>query len=307
MLAQPLLAGDRAAFLGGHDLLARPRRAWPRASRAAGDRVALGESLGARRGSALRRARSGRRARSSRRRARARASPRRTAPCDRPRCTARAGRGPSRASSRGPRCPWSGAPCSVPGSTRGPCVALKASCAARGTRGGFTRIDQDTRLMPRRLLAGIVSTSLPAASRISSLIGPKRWRAALVVGDHGAARRIRARRRSRRPRPSRPARASAAGRAGRAGTPPASRAASALSARSGVMSSTIQMPRPCVAITRSWSRGWTCEVAHRDAREVAALELRPGARRRRSRSTARTRCRRRAASGSTTSSLMTWA
>ena len=37
----------------------------------------------------------------------------------------------------------------------------------------------------------------------------------------------------------------------------------------------IQMPRPCVAITRSCSRGWTGQVAHRDRREVAALELRP--------------------------------
>src|SRR5438270_405951 len=38
------------------------------------------------------------------------------------------------------------------------------------------RIVQDTRLSPRRLVAGMVSTSLPCASRTSSRMGPKRCR-----------------------------------------------------------------------------------------------------------------------------------
>jgi hypothetical protein len=38
----------------------------------------------------------------------------------------------------------------------------------------FTRIDHVTRLMPRRALAGIVSTTAPFESSTCSLIGPKR-------------------------------------------------------------------------------------------------------------------------------------
>src|SRR5205814_7313028 len=65
----------------------------------------------------------------------------------------------------------------VPGRTRGPCEALNATCAARGTLGGLSSIDQVTRAIPRRLLGESVSTSLPCASRISSRIGPNTWRA----------------------------------------------------------------------------------------------------------------------------------
>ena len=67
----------------------------------------------------------------------------------------------------------------VPGTTRGPCDAAKATWAARGTRGGFTRMGHETRFSPRRFVAEIVSTSLPPASSTSSLIGPytclERW------------------------------------------------------------------------------------------------------------------------------------
>ena len=91
---------------------------------------------------------------------------------------------------------------------------------------------------------------------------------AQVVRDHRAAGRVVADERSRRPRPSRRSPACAAASARPAGTPSCFASVSAVSARSGVRSSTIQMPRPCVAITRSPSRAWICEVAHRDGREV---------------------------------------
>ena len=51
--------------------------------------------------------------------------------------------------------------------------------------------------------------------------------------------------------------------------------APASDARSGVMSSTIQMPRPWVASTRSLSRGWTARSRTATVGNVAALELRP--------------------------------
>src|SRR5206468_7589250 len=44
----------------------------------------------------------------------------------------------------------------VPGNTRGPTVAPNAALAAGGTRGAASRIDQVTRLKPRRLLVGMV-------------------------------------------------------------------------------------------------------------------------------------------------------
>ena len=59
-----------------------------------------------------------------------------------------------------------------------------------GTLGGATRMFQATRLMPRRLPAGIVSTSFPSGPRISILIFPNRWRVLLVVSDHSAGDRV---------------------------------------------------------------------------------------------------------------------
>jgi len=56
-------------------------------------------------------------------------------------------------------------------------VLLPAIDAAGGTSGGLTFIDQVTRLMPLRLLAGRDSTSLPSASSTSSESLPNRWRA----------------------------------------------------------------------------------------------------------------------------------
>jgi len=48
----------------------------------------------------------------------------------------------------------------VPGSTRGPADA-PAAAAAVGTRGGVSRIDQMTRLIPLRLPGGGVSMTRP--------------------------------------------------------------------------------------------------------------------------------------------------
>src|SRR5689334_24886305 len=52
----------------------------------------------------------------------------------------------------------------VPGSTRGPRLAPNEADAAGGTVGALMRIDHVTRDSPRRLLVGIVPTTLPAAS-----------------------------------------------------------------------------------------------------------------------------------------------
>ena len=64
----------------------------------------------------------------------------------------------------------------VPGKTLGPWVASNAAVAAGGTCGAFRRMGHSTRLMPRRLFGGSVSTSFPCESKISSFIFPKIWR-----------------------------------------------------------------------------------------------------------------------------------
>ena len=62
----------------------------------------------------------------------------------------------------------------TPGTRRGPLVPDCAICAAGGTRGGFARIGQVTRLRPGRLLAGNSLRTRPDSSRISSFNFPKR-------------------------------------------------------------------------------------------------------------------------------------
>src|SRR5205814_795266 len=52
----------------------------------------------------------------------------------------------------------------VPGRTRGPCEALNATCAARGTLGGLSSIDQVPRAIPRRL----------PGERVTRYLGPLR-------------------------------------------------------------------------------------------------------------------------------------
>ena len=64
----------------------------------------------------------------------------------------------------------------VPGNTRGPTVAPNAALAAGGTRGAASRIDQVTRLKPRRLLVGMVPSRFPLASYTSSFMSPKMCR-----------------------------------------------------------------------------------------------------------------------------------
>ena len=65
-------------------------------------------------------------------------------------------------------------------------------------------------------------------------------------------------------------------RCGRVGRKVASSpSAAGVSARRGVRSSTIQMPRPCVARTRSWSRGWMA-MSRTATAEITSLELGEG-------------------------------
>ncbi len=117
-------------------------------------------------------------------------------------------------------------------------------------------MDQTTRLIPRRLLAEIVSTSLPSESKTSSLIGPKRWR---VRWYHAIAAPPAGFWPTKLASPSgHPPLAGIRCWAGRPGRNTASRpSTSCVRPRKGVKSSMIQMPRPCVAITRSPSRGCT--------------------------------------------------
>ena len=129
---------------------------------------------------------------------------RRTAPCDRRPCTARGDRGRSSSLVSSTSVPL-GQPHRVRARARraGPATLPNATCAARGTRGGLTRIVHATRLMPRRLLGVIVSISLPLGVEHLELDRAEDVARAQVVRDHRAARRVRRRRTSRRPRPSR--------------------------------------------------------------------------------------------------------
>ena len=130
-----------------------------------------------------------------------------------------------------------------PGTTRGPCELSKATEAARGTRGGFTCMVQATRLMPRCLVAGTVSSTLPAASSTSSLMGPYwcrlRWYQVMTAPEVGFSP-------TKVASPSaQPPRGCTRCWVGREERKAASLASSPWeSARRGVMSSMIQMPRP---------------------------------------------------------------
>ena len=64
----------------------------------------------------------------------------------------------------------------VPGRTRGPKAAPNAALAAGGTRGALRRIDQVTRLNPRRLLVGTVPSTRPSGPSTSIFMSPKMWR-----------------------------------------------------------------------------------------------------------------------------------
>ena len=158
----------------------------------------------------------------------------------------------------------------VPGGTRGPCVALNASCAARGTRGAGTRIVQETRLRPRRLVAEIVSTTFPCASRTSSRMGPKRWRVrwyqVITAPPVGFSPEKLA-------SPSgHPPCAGIRCCGFRPGRKTASRASrSGVRARKGARSSITHRPRPWVAITRSPSR--CCSARSRTATAGKPLPL----------------------------------
>ena len=179
-----------------------------------------------------------------------------------------------------------------------------ASCAAGGTRGGFTRIDQvdavDAAALARRdrvddLARRVEHLELERAEEVAR---------ALVVRDHGAARRVRRRRTLASPSAQPPDALHALLHGPRrAGTPPPAASTSRVerAQRRDVVDD------PDAAAVRGEHQIVVArlhrEIAHRDGREVAALELRPRARRRRARSTGRTRCRRTAGPASTGSSL----
>ena len=246
---------------------------------------------------AARRRRCGRRARSSRRTARARASRRRTAPCGPPSLYGARRSRPTSSFVSMTSLPLVSRTVYVPGSTRGPCDALNATCAARGTRGGLTCIVHDHAVDAAPL--GRRRACRRACPRVEhlELERPEQVARALVVGDDRAARRVLARRRWRRPRPSRPAPASAAAPAAPAGTPPASRS---VSRRQRAQRREVVDDPDAAAVRRDHQVAVArldLQVAHGDAREVAALELRPASRRRRARSRGRTRCPGRAACG----------
>ena len=141
-----------------------------------------------------------------------------------------------------------------PGSKRGP--MQNAGRPRRAPAAAACVIDQATRLDPAPLARRQRGHEL--ARRVAHLELHVAEDVALlqVVRDHRVAGRIRPHERRVAVRPPADRRGCAA--------PPASsprnarRCASVagVSCRSGVMSSMIQIPRPCVAITRSLSRGW---------------------------------------------------
>ena len=179
----------------------------------------------------------------------------------------------------------------VPGTTRGPCDDPNATCAARGTRGGLTRIGPadavDAEVLARRDRVD----QLALVVEHLELDRPVDVARAQVVRDHRAARRVVADERRVALDPAAVRRHPLLHRPRPAGTRSAPGASGSVSARSGVRSSMIQMPRPCVATHEVAVARVNLDLAHRDVREVVALELRPVRAARRSRSTGRTRCR----------------
>ncbi len=105
------------------------------------------------------------------------------------------------------------------------------------------------------LVAGREASTLPAESRTSSVMSPKTWRFCrkyvMIASSEGFGPMNTA---SPFPQPPDAGMRSTVGCDGMIATGFAS--VSFVSVRSGVRSSTIQMPRPCVATTRASSRGW---------------------------------------------------
>ena len=120
VLADPLLAGDRAALLGGDDQLARGLQLVAQRAQLAGQRVGVGQALEPVVHGRARGVDPQPRAWSCRRTGRAPSSPRRTGPCGRRRCTARGDRARSRAWSRRPRRRGSAARCRSPAGPAAP-------------------------------------------------------------------------------------------------------------------------------------------------------------------------------------------
>ena len=183
----------------------------------------------------------------------------------------------------------------VPGTTRGPCDAPNATCAARGTRGGLTRIDQVTRLMPRRLRRRDRVDDLARGVEDLELDRPEQVARALVVGDHRAARRVLADERRVALDPAAARRHALLHRAARQERRVAS---ASVVARQRAQRREV-VDDPDAAAVRGDARG-RCRAAAPARSRTATLgkspplNSRPRARRRRSRSRARTRCRGRA-------------
>ncbi len=148
-----------------------------------------------------------------------------------------------------PSCPWSSSRCTCPAARADP-AAPPAAVAAAGTRGGFKRIDQVARGGRAACSSGtcrgacrrVEDLDLQVAEDVPLL---------LVVGDHALVGRIRADERGVAVDPSAAGGDPLDDGLERAGTPTSCASIRGVSARSGVMSSMIQMPRPCVARTRS--------------------------------------------------------